>query len=140
MDVTEIKKLMEILDSTDVKEITLETDGTKILLKKDKNLAALRAAENVVSAPAEIKEETPAEEVKSLISLNVGRYYYKDKNGNEMFKPGDKVAKNQVLGYIESIGVRTDVKSDKDGIIKEVLVVNGGIVEFGQPIISILIK
>jgi len=132
MDVTEIKKLMEILNKTDVTEITLEAEGTKVLLKKDQN-AALKS----VAVPSNISEiqDAPEEDIINegqLISMNVGNFHLKDKSGKNFVNIGDKVTEGQVVGYIESIGIRTDVKSDKDGIVKEILVEDNGKAEFGQ--------
>lgn len=136
MDVTEIKKLMEVLNSTDVKEITLESDGTKVQLKKDKNIA--RKTQQVYVEPVaetvEVKEE---KNTKPLISLNVGKFYTKEKNGKEIVKVGDSIKEQQVVGYIEAIGIRTDVKSDKNGIVREILVANDSRIEFGQEIMLI---
>lgn len=136
MDVTEIKKLMEVLNSTDVKEITLESDGTKVQLKKDKNIA--RKTQQVFVEPT-VEAVEPKEEknIKPLISLNVGKFYLKEKNGKEIVKVGDTIKEQQVVGYIEAIGIRTDIKSDKSGVVREILISNDSRVEFGQEIMLI---
>ena len=131
MDVTEIKKLMGILEDTDLTEISLESEGTKVLLKKDKTVK--RAAAAFVPAPA-VSEEKKAN-VADLISLNIGRFYL-----NSKLSVGSQLEEGGVVGHIESIGVKTDVKSDKSGKITEIYVQNGGIVQFGQPIMAIEIK
>ena len=59
---------------------------------------------------------------------------------NSKLGAGAEVKEGEVIGYIESIGLKTDVKSDKTGVIKSVLVENGGIVQFGQPIMIIEMK
>jgi len=138
MDVTEIKKLMEILNTTDVTEITLEAEGTKVLLKKDQMAAAksVKAPELEAKAPAAVEEKKEA----ALISMNVGKFYRKSKTGVDFVKIGDTIKEGQMVGYIESIGIRTDVKSDKNGIIKDILVENGGNAEFGQKLMILDIK
>lgn len=133
MDVTEIKKIMGILESTDLSEISLESEGTKVLLKKD--FSARRAAapvESEVFETAAVEENTNSGD---LISLNIGKFYLSPK-----LSAGSEVKEGEVIGYIESIGLKTDVKSDKDGVIKNVLVQDGGIVQFGQPIMTIEMK
>ncbi len=140
MDVTEIKKLMEVLNQTDVTEITLESDGAKILLKKDMNRVLKNKSEEKTEKVQ--VEETEKEEIKiqKLISLNVGKFYYMTKDGKKLAAPGMEIKEGQVVGYIESVGIKTDVKSDKSAVIKEILVENGGNVEFGQPIVAIELK
>lgn len=132
MDVTEIKKLMGILEDTDLTEISLESEGTKVLLKKDKTVK--RAAAVPVAAAPAVSEEKSAN-VADLISLNIGRFYLSSK-----LSVGSQLEEGGVVGHIESIGVKTDVKSDKSGKITEIYVQNGGIVQFGQPIMAIEIK
>lgn len=133
MEVTEIKKLMEILNSTDVTEITLEADGTKVMLKKDMN------KQKVVLKPTPAKaekEEKPTEEKNEYLhSLNIGKIFY-----GKNIKQGSVISENEIIGYIEAIGVKTDIISDKSGIIKELLVENGENVEFGKAIISLAKK
>lgn len=134
MDVTEIKKLMEILNNTDVTEITLESEGTKVLLKKD----MFAAPKSKNANKTEIEDEAETEEkVKTgtLISMNVGKFYIKDKNGKPFVNVGDMIKEGQMIGYIESIGIKTDVKSDKDGVIKEIFLENGQNAQFGQELV-----
>jgi acetyl-CoA carboxylase biotin carboxyl carrier protein len=47
------------------------------------------------------------------------------------------VTKDQKIGYTESIGILTDVKSDFDGEIVEILVENGEIAEYGKVLVKI---
>lgn len=133
MDVTEIKKLMGILEDTDLTEISLESEGTKVLLKKDKTVK--RAAAPVAPAAAPAVSDEKKANVSDLISLNIGRFYL-----NSKLSAGSQLEEGAVVGHIESIGVKTDVKSDKSGKIVEIYVQNGGIVQFGQPIMAIEIK
>ena len=47
---------------------------------------------------------------------------------------GDTVKKGQILGVIEAMKLMNEIESECDGIVKEVLVENGEMVEFGQPL------
>ncbi|OQY08893.1 MAG: hypothetical protein B6I28_03960 [Fusobacteriia bacterium 4572_132] len=129
MDVTEIKKLMKILDTTDVTEINLESDGTEISLKKDRNIAnRMREA----SIKKENTEVEPVVETKKLLSLNVGKVQLLPE-----MKIGRRIKEDEVVGFIESIGIKTEVKSDVEGIIKEIYVENGEIADFGKVLMEI---
>ncbi|GAA0357764.1 acetyl-CoA carboxylase biotin carboxyl carrier protein [Alkalibacterium iburiense] len=50
---------------------------------------------------------------------------------------GDKVTKGQTLVIIEAMKVMNEIKSDVDGIVKEILVEDGQAVEYDQPLIAI---
>ncbi|NLK62578.1 MAG: hypothetical protein GX287_03910 [Fusobacteria bacterium] len=134
MDVTEIKKLMQILNDTDVTEITLESEGTKVLLKKDMLKASLPKIVEETSISEDV-EETVISQTGTLISMSVGKFYYKKNTNTPIIKLGDKIEKGQIIGYIESIGIKTDVISDKAGIVKEIYLENGGNAEFGQNLV-----
>lgn len=47
---------------------------------------------------------------------------------------GDKIEKGQILAIVEAMKLMNDIESDFDGVIKEVLVENGKMVEYGQPL------
>lgn len=133
MDVTEIKKLMEVLNSTDVTEISLEADDAKVLLKKAQNIRK-------VAVQVPVAQTTPIVEVskdKGLISLNVGRFYFKDDNGKAIIQEGDEIKDGQIVGFIESVGVKTEVRSDINGIIKEIKLENGERTEFGKVLMMV---
>ena len=52
-------------------------------------------------------------------------------------KVGDHIAPDTVIGIIEAMKVMNEIKAEKSGVIKEVLVENGQPVEFGQPLFVI---
>lgn len=52
-------------------------------------------------------------------------------------KVGDKVSKGQVLGIVEAMKLMNEIESEFDGTVKEILVENEQMVEFGQPMFVI---
>ena len=55
----------------------------------------------------------------------------------ENLKVGDKVSKGQVLGIVEAMKLMNEIESEFDGTVKEILVENEQMVEFGQPMFVI---
>ena len=51
---------------------------------------------------------------------------------------GDTVKKGQVLGIIEAMKLMNEVESEFSGQIAEILVENGEVVEYGQPLFRIV--
>ena len=47
---------------------------------------------------------------------------------------GDRVKKGQVIGIIEAMKLMNELESDFDGVVKEILVKDEDVVEFGQPL------
>lgn len=50
---------------------------------------------------------------------------------------GDTVEKGQTLGIIEAMKLMNEIESDYAGTVKEILVENGQMVEYGQPLFVI---
>jgi acetyl-CoA carboxylase biotin carboxyl carrier protein len=50
---------------------------------------------------------------------------------------GDKVTPDTVVCIVEAMKVMNEIKAEKSGVIKEVLVENAQPVEFGQPLFAL---
>ena len=80
----------------------------------------------------------PAAPVTTIDSPLVGTFYRAASPEAQAFvKVGDKVAPDTVIGIIEAMKVMNEIKAEKSGVIKEILVENGQPVEFGQPLFVI---
>tara|TARA_B100001093_G_scaffold1668_1_gene1669 strand:+ start:8793 stop:9218 length:426 start_codon:yes stop_codon:yes gene_type:complete len=77
----------------------------------------------------------------SLISINspmVGIIYITPKPSSPPFvKNGQNVKIGDTICLIEAMKTFNEIKSDKEGTIKNILVKNGEAVEFGQPLFEI---
>ena len=81
-------------------------------------------------------EEKTGMEQKSPL---VGTVYLAPQAGAEPFvKAGDRVRKGDVLCIVESMKMFNNIEAEYDGIIEEICVDNGQIVEFGQTLARIL--
>lgn len=68
----------------------------------------------------------------------VGTYYAASSPDSAPFvKVGDKVNKGQVLGIVEAMKLMNEIESEFDGTVKQILVENEQMVEFGQPMFVI---
>ena len=90
------------------------------------------------------EKQNPADSSQSIASGNivksplVGTYYAASSPDSEPFvKVGDKVSKGQVLGIVEAMKLMNEIESEFDGTVKEILVENEQMVEFGQPMFVI---
>ena len=132
-----INEIIKVIGESQLTEISIEEKEFKLLIKKPK-LVVGRSIEEVEEIE-EAAEETVAvaEEVKEIISESVGRFYYIDKDEKPMMTVGMAVKKGQKVGYVEAIGIKTDIKSEFDGEIKEILVKNGEVAEYGKVLVKI---
>ena len=86
-------------------------------------------------------EVSVKENLSNIISIDspmVGIIYITPKPSSPPFvKKGQKVKKGDTICLIEAMKTFNEIKSDKDGLIKNILVKNGEAVEFGQPLFEI---
>jgi acetyl-CoA carboxylase biotin carboxyl carrier protein len=131
-----IKKLKE-KDLVSIK-ITNKTNSIEVT----NNLIYENSNQRQVKANLTMNSEAPAKENSSnMITIDspmVGIIYITPKPSSPPFvKKGQKVKKGDTICLIEAMKTFNEIKSDKDGLIKGILVKNGEAVEFGQPLFEI---
>ena len=95
-------------------------------------VAATAAAQ---SQAAEAVGEKGGNLVKSPL---VGTFYAAPSEGADPYvSVGDKVKKGQVIGIVEAMKLMNEVESEYDGTVAAILVENGEMVEYGQPLMVI---
>ena len=96
---------------------------------------------NTQNMSSAINQNVKSEKENSFISIDspmVGIIYLTPKPSSPPFaKKGQKIKKGDTLCLIEAMKTFNEIKSDKDGVVKSILVKNGEAVEFGQPLFEI---
>lgn len=93
----------------------------------------VEAAENSAQAPA--KEDANLVDIKSPI---VGTFYRAPSpDAPSYVEVGTTVKKGQPLCILEAMKLMNTLEAEYDGVIEEILVQNGDLVEFDQPIFKI---
>ena len=156
MELDKIITLIKTVSDSNLTQFSLEEGNLKISMKTDKQTkvisapvmplptageyvpsAVISAAEEVQKAEVLVGGETEPEGnvVKSPL---VGTFYNAPSPEAEAFvKPGDTVKKGQVLGIVEAMKLMNEIESEFDGVVKQVLVENEQVVEYGQPLFVI---
>nr|WP_314445137.1 acetyl-CoA carboxylase biotin carboxyl carrier protein [uncultured Lachnoanaerobaculum sp.] len=140
MQIEEIIKLIETVSKSDVDTLNYATDSEKIVIKKNKTklvageVQAVPVAQSV-SFEASNTEEAVATKGHTITSPLVGTFYSSPSPDAPSFvNVGDRVKKGQVIGIIEAMKLMNELESDFDGVVKEILVKDETVVEFGQPL------
>jgi acetyl-CoA carboxylase biotin carboxyl carrier protein len=77
-------------------------------------------------------------EQKTITAPTIGTFYTSKSPSDPPFvSVGDHIEIGDTIGIIEAMKVMNEIKADKAGIIKEILVTNGQGVEFDEPIIQL---
>lgn len=145
MDIRKIKKLIEMLQDSDLKEIEVSQGDESVRISRDnksQDYAEPIIQKQVVHEASNIvpQEEIPQEEVKGnkVISPIVGTFYRKPSPDKDPFiKVGDVVQEGDILCIIEAMKMMNEIKSDFSGKIVSIDVEDGQPVEYGQHIITI---
>lgn len=155
MDIRKVKKLIEMLEESQLNEIEIKEGEESVKLVKAISVPVQEqiVTSNVV-APAPMPsttKDTISEEAesgqlndiekisgKTVDSPMVGTFYAAPNPGAKDFvSVGDKISEGDVLCIIEAMKMMNEVKADSSGTIKQVLIENAEPVEFGQPLFVI---
>ncbi len=94
-------------------------------------VAAAPVATEAASAPVD-------ENVKTVTSPLVGTFYSAPSPDAAPFVTvGDTVKKGQVVGIVEAMKLMNEIECEHDGVITEIMVNNGDMVEYGQVLIKV---
>ena len=136
MNETEIRKYAALMQELGLSglEITKGSDT----LRLERSLQA-----SVAAAPSAPPEASPkaSPEPKDYISVKspiVGVFYAGPAdNAPPYVSVGDTVTKGQTLCIIEAMKLMNEISAEEDGVIKEICVHNGQIVEYGTELFRI---
>ena len=147
MEVSQLIELMNAVSEAGLTDFCYEENGVSVKIKKhpEKKIVASAPVEMIapaaIAAPAQIPatadaaDEITGNTVKSPL---VGTFYSASApDAAPNVQVGDTVKKGQVLGIVEAMKLMNEIESEYDGTVKAILVKNGDLVEFDQPMFVI---
>lgn len=149
MDIRKIKKLIELVEESGIAELEITEGEESVRIHRGGSAAAVNYAPQMVApqpvAPAAAAAPAPAAESAAPVisghtvkSPMVGTFY---RSSSPEAKPyvevGQAVKVGETLCIIEAMKMMNQIESDKDGVVKEILVSNQDPVEFDQPLFII---
>lgn len=141
MNEADIRKYAEMMQELGLTGLEITEDNKKVRLERmaaPAQTAVINAAPAAPAVPASapaLIENTDFISVKSPI---IGVFYAAPaENAEPYVKVGDQVKKGQTLCLIEAMKLMNEITADQDGVISEICVTNGSIVEFGTELFRI---
>jgi acetyl-CoA carboxylase biotin carboxyl carrier protein len=164
LKVQEIRELIKLVDQSTIDEFVYENEGSKIKMKKNGGATvttvqpvhqatapvapAVQSIPVPAVAPAAALQETIQEAPKAqaaaeadttnlhkITSPMVGTFYASPSPDADVYvKPGSKVTKDSIVCIVEAMKLFNEIEAEVNGEIVEVLVKNGQLVEYGQPL------
>lgn len=152
MDVRKIKKLIDLLQESDVSEIEIKEGEDSVRISRTSSSTVVQTvaaapqqvqtfdaapvAPNAPAAPAPQEDTVPSGHI--IESPMVGTFYRASAPGAKSFvEVGQSVKSGDTICIIEAMKMLNQIAADKDGVVKAILVENEQPVEFGQPLIVI---
>jgi acetyl-CoA carboxylase biotin carboxyl carrier protein len=155
MDIRKVKKLIELLEESDIDEIEIKEGEESVRISR--NSAAIHAAAAAalslaapapaaVAAPVPVAAEPVAEAAPSPVTSGhvvtspmVGTFYRSPSPSSPSFiEVGQHIKVGDVICIIEAMKMMNQIEADKAGVVEAILVENGQPVEFDQALVTII--
>jgi acetyl-CoA carboxylase biotin carboxyl carrier protein len=152
MDIRKVKKLIELLEESNINELEITEGEESIRISRTSRLAAapaqyaFQAAQQAPmqrSAPAapEAPAAGPAPVAPAghaVKSPMVGTFYRSPSPTSSSFvEIGQKVSAGDTICIIEAMKMMNQIEADKSGTVTAILAENGEPIEFDQPLVMI---
>lgn len=138
-----IRKLSDLLKSTDLSEIELSSEGFKVKVKAKGESVSYSFPPSLPSAGREAAAPKPAIEsaesdLHIIRSPFVGTFYASPSPSAEAYTgEGQSVSKGQVLCIVEAMKIMNEIEADSGGTIEKIYVENGTPVDFNTALFGI---
>jgi len=152
MDIRKVKKLIDLLDTSNVDEIEIHEGEESVRISRHRPPAmtmatptaglAIPAQAAAIPVHSDAPDAGPAEEQLPaghiVTSPMVGTFYQAPSPGSKPFVDvGQRVQMGDTVCIIEAMKILNQIEADHSGVIGAILVENGQPVEYGQPLFVI---
>ncbi|WNK19019.1 acetyl-CoA carboxylase biotin carboxyl carrier protein [Halomonas piscis] len=157
MDIRKVKKLIELLEESNISEIEIQEGEESVRISRHPDgtpyapqpMAQFAPHPYPTQAPdpaapgtaTPTPEEAPAAPTyrgEAVSSPMVGTFYRSPAPGATPFvEVGASVKKGETVCIVEAMKMMNQIEADRDGVIEAILVEDGEPVEFDQPMVII---
>lgn len=148
MDIRKVKKLIEMLESSELEVIEIQEGEESVrLVKKQTETVVSHVTQNpadpvtektVIGHSQEALSPIKAADGEVITSPMVGTFYAGPSPGAKPFiSVGDEIQEGDIVCIVEAMKMMNEIKSDFSGKVTSVLVENSEPVEFGQALFTV---
>jgi acetyl-CoA carboxylase biotin carboxyl carrier protein len=146
MDIRKVKKLIEMLENSNLEEIEIQEGEESVRLVKSHGSQQNYQPQSIVVPQVNSTEETLQEvtteeekaESNSINSPMVGTFYASASPGAKPFiSVGDVISEGDVVCIVEAMKMMNEIKSEFSGTVLSVNAENSEPVEYGQSLFEI---
>lgn len=141
MNEADIRKYAELMRELELTGLEI-TEGDRVVRLERSAPETVQVpvapAAPAASAAVEMPARSAAESLVSVTSPLVGVFYASPaENAAPYVSVGDRVTKGQTLCIVEAMKLMNEITAEEDGVIAEICVVNGQVVEYGTELFRI---
>ena len=144
MDIRKIKKLIEMLQDSDLTEIEVTEGEESVRISRGSSKEVVNeknvAQQFTPSANPEVVQgqNSVTDDQSNIKSPIVGTFYRKPAPDKPPYvEKGDRVEVGQVVCIVEAMKMMNEIKSEFSGIVEEIYIDDATPVEFDQPLFKI---
>lgn|SRR5690625_997338 len=161
LKIEELREIIKMIDESSIQEFTYENNDIKINMKKpqlnqiEQETKVTKEVNNQHNeVPANVQQAEPASEETpkdkepdqppqvnydyEIVSPMVGTLYHAPSPDSDPYVTvGSRVTKDSIVCIVEAMKLFNEIEAEVDGEIVEVLVENGELVEYGQPLFRV---
>ena len=154
MDIRKVKKLIELLEESNIDEIEIIEGEESVRISRNSHAAPAAmtyaapqmvapapapAAPAAALAPAEAAAPESVSTDNAVLSPMVGTFYRSPSPDAPAFvEVGQSVRVGDVLCIVEAMKMMNQIEADKSGVVEAILLDDAQPVEFDQPLITIV--
>ena len=159
MELKDIKRLVQLVESAQISHLSIEENGKKIEIKKEFTVAQAPVATAVslpypVAAPAlppasqpsatdSSQPQAPKANDPNLVTIKaqmVGTFYASPNPDSEPYvRVGDRIETGKVICIIEAMKLFNEIEAECSGVVEKVFVKNSTPIEYGQELFLVRI-
>ncbi|MFQ6582716.1 acetyl-CoA carboxylase biotin carboxyl carrier protein [Priestia megaterium] len=146
INVRELQEVVSLMNESGIQKLHIEHEGTKVVIDKagipleDTAVTEVKTEEVKAAAAEQAPQDSmsvnsPENNEKQILSPMVGTFYAKPEADADPFvQVGQTVERKDVVCVIEAMKLFNEVDAGIEGEVLEILVKDGDVVEFGQPL------
>ena len=153
MDFAQVKELIQMLETSSLRELHVTLGGDSVYLSRnaegfatvEQPMTSTSVNEDAMPGDGTMKASCPTPQIsqdaegEAVLSPLVGTYFASPAPDKPPFvHVGDAVKAGQVLCIVEAMKVMNEITAEKDGVVTALLVENERLVEYNQPLMRIL--
>ena len=138
MKETDIRKYAELMKELELTGLEITEDNKVVRLERTAALVSPSKTAVTTQVPTSVGNNEAPKDYISVKSPMVGVFYVAPaENAEPYISIGERVEKGKVLCVVEAMKLMNEIYAEENGVISEICVANGQVVEYGTELFRI---